>query len=139
MQHWPRSEKAIAFHDESTGLYMASIGEPLLCRPHSVCLRQTKRGVAVLGLIYVTIRSIALSQGHSFIEITKGLRGELLRIRELLHDEFVEHHKRELTEALEVVDRAMIKGYIDGFFLGIVSLICLFVLFTELSSGFWSP
>jgi hypothetical protein len=84
--------------------------------------------VAVLGLIYVTIRSIALSQGHSFIEITKGLRGELLRIRELLHDEFVEHHKRELTEALEVVDRAMIKGYIDGFFLGIVSLICLFGL-----------
>ncbi|HYY13933.1 MAG TPA: hypothetical protein VE758_05820 [Chthoniobacterales bacterium] len=95
--------------------------------------------VAVLGLIYVTIRSIAIAQGNGFIEVTKGLRGELLRIRELLHDEFAEDHKRELTEAFEVVDRAMIKGYIDGFFLGIVSLICLFVLFTELSSGFWSP
>jgi hypothetical protein len=95
--------------------------------------------VAVLGLIYVTIRSIAIAQGHGLIEITKGLRGELLRVRELLHDESIEDHKRELTEAFEVVDRAMIKGYIDGFFLGIVSLICLFVLFSEFSSGFWSP
>jgi len=95
--------------------------------------------VAVLGLIYVTIRSIALTQGHGFIEITKGLRGELLRVRELLRDESIEDYKRELAEAFEAVDRAMIKGYIDGFFLGIVSLICLFVLFSELSSGFWSP
>jgi hypothetical protein len=95
--------------------------------------------VAVLGLIYVTIRSIAFAQGHSLIEITKGLRKELLRVRELLHDESIEDYKRDLAEAFEVVDRAMIKAYIDAFFLGIVSLICLFVLFTEFSSGFWSP
>jgi hypothetical protein len=95
--------------------------------------------VAVLGLIYVTIRTIGIGQTHVSIDISKALRGDLIRIRELLHDEFIDDHKLELKEQTQVVDRVIVKAYIDAFFLGIVSLICLFVLFTEFSSGFWSP
>jgi hypothetical protein len=83
--------------------------------------------VAVLGLIYVTIRSIAISQG---IGLTS--ESDLIRLRELARDE----HARERWDASkaesEVLNRARNKLLIDGFFLSIVSIICLVVLFSEL-------
>jgi len=89
--------------------------------------------VAVLGLIYVTIRSIAIGQGHGLIGMAKSLTVDLMRIRELLRDEFIEDRRLSFKDDVEVADRLIIKAYIDGFFLGIVSLICLVVLFAELS------
>jgi len=89
--------------------------------------------VAVLGLIYVAIRTIATGQFHALFEIIKVLNRDLIRLRELLHDQSVEGHKLEFEEQAQVADRVIHKLYIDGFFLGIVGLICLIVLFTELS------
>jgi len=56
-----------------------------------------------------------------------------MRIRELLHDETIEDRRLAFKDDVEVADRAINKAYIDGFFLAVVSLICLLVLFMELS------
>jgi hypothetical protein len=89
--------------------------------------------VAVLGLIYVTIRSIAIGQAHGAAVLAKGLTVELMRIRELLRDETIEGRRLAFKDDVEVADRMINKAYIDGFFLAIVSLICLLMLFVELS------
>lgn len=57
----------------------------------------------------------------------------MIRVRDLLHDQSVEGHKLEFEEQTQAADRVIHKLYIDGFFLGIVGIICLIVLFTELS------
>jgi hypothetical protein len=90
--------------------------------------------VAVIGLVYVAIRGIAIAEAHVLIGIAKDLAGQLIRVRELLHDKLVEDDKLKFEEQEQVMmDRVLTKLRIDGLFLGVVSLICLLVLFTELS------
>jgi hypothetical protein len=88
--------------------------------------------VAVLGLIYVTIRSMAIGQGIGLTSGLKVIESDLIRLRELACDE----HARERWDAskaeAEVLNRARNKLLIDAFFLTIVSIICLVVLFGEL-------
>jgi hypothetical protein len=88
--------------------------------------------VAVLGLIYVTIRSIAIGQGMGLANALKIIEADLIRLRELARDEHA--RKRWDTEQAgsEVLSRERNKLYIDGVFLSIVSIICLLVLFSEL-------
>lgn len=88
--------------------------------------------VAVLGLIYVTIRSIAIGQASGFAGALKIIEADLIRIRELLHDEHAQTRWGSAQEDTETLERTRIKLYIDGFFLSIVSLICLFVLYSAL-------
>jgi hypothetical protein len=61
--------------------------------------------VAVLGLIYVAIRTIATGQFHALFEIIKVLTRDLIRVRELLHDQSVEGHKLEFEEQTQAADR----------------------------------
>jgi hypothetical protein len=88
--------------------------------------------VAILGLIYVTIRSIAIWQGIGLTSGLKVIESDLIRLRELAHDE----HARSRWDASKAESEALSRGrnklFIDGFFLSIVSIICLFVLFGEL-------
>src|SRR5262249_19218090 len=68
--------------------------------------------VAILGLIYVTIRSIAIGQALGLIGVAKGLHVHLMRIRELLHDEHVEEYKLDFNEQVKRADSSIIKQYI---------------------------
>jgi hypothetical protein len=88
--------------------------------------------VAVLGLIYVTIRSIAIWQGMGLANALKIIESDLIRLRELVRDEHVRDRWEAVKADSEVFDRTRNKLLIDGFFLSIVSIICLLVLFSEL-------
>lgn len=90
--------------------------------------------VAVLGLVYVTFRSIAIGQASGLTGALKIIEADLIRIRELLNDEHAETRWEGAREDAKNMERMRIKLYIDGFFLSIVSLICLFVLFVALDA-----
>jgi hypothetical protein len=88
--------------------------------------------VAVLGLIYVTIRSIAIGQAMGLANALKIIEADLIRVRELLGDEYAGGRSEAAKEDSEALSRVRNKVYIDGFFLWIVGLICLLVLFSKL-------
>jgi hypothetical protein len=88
--------------------------------------------VAVLGLVYATIRSVAIGQAIGLSNALKIIEVDLVRIRELLNDEHAQTRWRSAQEDAKTLEQTRIKLYIDGFFLSIVSLICLFVLYSAL-------
>jgi hypothetical protein len=90
--------------------------------------------VAVLGLVYVTIRSIAIGQGLGLSNTFKIMDADFARIRELLGDEQHAHDRKEAAKTgSKSLDRERSKLiFIDGIFLSIISIICLLVLFNEL-------
>jgi hypothetical protein len=88
--------------------------------------------VSVLGLIYVTIRSIAISQGMGLASALKVIESDIIRLRELVHDEQARQRLASSKADSEVLSRERNKLAIDGFFLFIVSIICLLALFGEL-------
>ena len=49
--------------------------------------------VAVLGLVYVTIRTIAIGQASGLADALKVIEADVIRIRELLHDEYTEDRR----------------------------------------------
>jgi hypothetical protein len=88
--------------------------------------------VAVLGLIYVTIRSIAIGQVIALANSLKVIEADLIRVRELVRDEYARDRLEASKADSEVFSRERNKLFIDGFFLSIVSIICLFALFSQL-------
>ena len=88
--------------------------------------------VAVLGLIYVTIRTIAIGQTvfhlHNYTQIAKSV----LYLRSLVNDPTYEENKLDWEQAEARVPTVVAKLYIDGFFLSVISLLCLVVLFSHL-------
>jgi hypothetical protein len=89
--------------------------------------------VAVLGLIYVTIRSTAIGQGIGLTSGLKVIEADVIRLRELAHDEHARSRWNASKTESVVINRERNKLFIDGFFLSIVSIICLVVLFGELA------
>jgi hypothetical protein len=90
--------------------------------------------VAVLGLVYVTIRGIAIWHGIGLSNTIKIMDADFTRIRELLGDE---QHARDRREAAKTGSKSLERErnkliFIDGIFLSIISIICLLVLFNEL-------
>lgn len=61
--------------------------------------------VSVLGLIYLTIRSIALGQSMIIAKLAMGTADEFLHIRHLLGDDNVEDVKLTLQGAKKDVER----------------------------------
>jgi hypothetical protein len=88
--------------------------------------------VSVLGLIYVTIRSIAIAQGMGLTNALKVIESDIIRLRQPGRDEQVRDRLVASKVESEVLNRARNKLFIDGFFLSIVSIICLLALFGEL-------
>lgn len=88
--------------------------------------------VAVLGHIYVTIRSIAIAQGTGLSNALKTIEADLIRVRELVRDEYARDRLEASKADSEVLNRERNKLFIDGFFLSIVSIVCLLALFSEL-------
>jgi hypothetical protein len=85
--------------------------------------------VAILGLIYVTIRSIAINQGIAFTKVAASFASELARIEEWLgeNSEFLRERRVEIAQAEQTIYGPRI--IITSIFLSIVSLYCLVVLF----------
>jgi hypothetical protein len=88
--------------------------------------------VAVLGLIYVSIRSIIIAQftvsAEGFFSVTK----QLLYIRKLLNDPHYEEEVARCQEYEADKNRRYNKLYIEGFFLIFIFLYCLVVVFKKL-------
>jgi hypothetical protein len=90
--------------------------------------------VSLLGLMYATIRSLAIMQGLAFAQFAFAIDKELARIQELLGE-----YRNTVTErrkAVAVVENNRYGGklIISAIFIGVLSLVCLFTLFGALSS-----
>jgi hypothetical protein len=60
------------------------------------------------------------------------IESDIIRLRELARNQHA-HNRWEASKAeSDVLSRERTKALIDGFFLSIVSIICLLALFTEL-------
>ena len=89
--------------------------------------------IAVLGLIYVTIRTIAIGQHILSMDFASALDGQLLIIRKLLRDPKASEFEATLPVAQEIMERRRVKLYIHAFFLFVVSILCLGVLLGALA------
>jgi hypothetical protein len=96
--------------------------------------------VAVLGLIYVSMRSSAIAHAIALVQMALGIDRQLVTIRHLLQrsaeeDDLVEQAatKKQISEAEETIHTLRIKLSIDGVFLLLIGLVCLVVLLHNLS------
>jgi hypothetical protein len=88
--------------------------------------------VACFGMIYVTVRSIGLGQAISQIAVVQMIDGEFSTIKKLIRpyeDEDTSWIQEEKEEAQSVIRATRVKLYIEWFFLGLISLLCLYVFF----------
>lgn len=83
--------------------------------------------ISVLGLLYVTIRSIAISQGLATAGIISAFQRQIDQIQFRVDGTF---EMPDRSEELSYVETVRIKIYIDGVFLSIIGLVCLFAFFT---------
>jgi hypothetical protein len=83
--------------------------------------------ISVLGLLYVTIRSIAISQGLASMGIIGAFQRQIDQIQFRVDGTF---EMPDRSDELEQVEIVRVKIYIDGFFLAIISLVCLYSFFT---------
>jgi len=87
--------------------------------------------ISVLGLIYLTVRTIAFSQGMAFAHFGVALQKEFNDLIYLLgHD--TKEREMNFAEMQKIISRNIAKGYLDEVFLALIFLICLFNLFTTL-------
>ena len=91
--------------------------------------------VAVLGLIYVGIRTLMIGQivfeANAFVQ----LHEQLFYIRKLLKDPNADAVYADFKKGGEVDgSKAYRIIYLESFFLFVIFLVCLLVLFTSLSS-----
>jgi hypothetical protein len=88
--------------------------------------------ISILGLIYACIRTIAFGQVLFWMELAKGMDKRFLRLECPLNDPSFQERSAALIEDRKMIDIKLMKVYIDGIFISITSLICLFNLFTHL-------
>jgi hypothetical protein len=83
--------------------------------------------IAVLGLIYTTLRTMGWALGMTFAKLGQGLSDEFIRLRRLLGDQ-TEEAEVELSEHVKLLRRQLAKSYIDLVFVAIISLYCIYQL-----------
>lgn len=91
---------------------------------------QTQITVAIGGLLWVAIRSSAIGQWFGTSLTLSALAKELDEINRRLKGQLID--KASFAQADEVLMYHQVKMMIDGCFLGLISLICLFQFFTAL-------
>jgi hypothetical protein len=88
--------------------------------------------VAILGLIYVTLVAsnsrMALGTAQALMKVNQ----QILETRRLLKDVRFGEEAESLRNAEKTVEGLTPNFYINRFFLGLISLICLFVLGVKL-------
>jgi hypothetical protein len=85
--------------------------------------------ISVLGMIYVTIRTIHGFQGLAIVEIAFRHQEQLDAIRSWIDGTY---SPGDRSEEWAVYKRVRAKFYIDGCFLGLISLMCALTFFTHL-------
>jgi hypothetical protein len=88
--------------------------------------------IAVLGLIYTTIRTVAWALFHGLNNLGRNLGREFLYLQSLLGDQTVEERAREASEQAKRADRVIMKTYIDGFFISAIWIVCFYQLLANL-------
>jgi hypothetical protein len=86
-------------------------------------LRGLKRWLLVTTALRLTLPAF---------RVFAHLNEQLLYVRRLLRDPNSEEAVRTWNEEQEASQRHMVRIYIDGFFLALISLYCLYVLFSQL-------
>ena len=86
--------------------------------------------ISTLGLIYVTIRSIAWGQFLAMLGTNSALQVQLDAIQGRVDGNFVPTMPADEIEALQSTWR--VKWIIDSIFLAIISLVCILTFFTGL-------
>jgi hypothetical protein len=84
--------------------------------------------VSTLGLIYLTMMSIAFTSVYIQYDLVKAVDDEFVRLRRLLGDESLKDHAKVRLAALEKAERSITRISIDMTFLGIIGIICLYQL-----------
>lgn len=88
--------------------------------------------ISTLGIIYVTIRTIAWGQFIATLSVTAALQSQLNTIQARLDGTF----DPIPADEIEAIQKAWhIKWIIDVIFLGIISLLCMLTFFTGLSKS----
>jgi hypothetical protein len=95
--------------------------------------RELSITIAVLGLIYVTIRNIGMGMAAVMFESLSRTQKQLLQVQQFVRDPNYDPNQKQLDETEELKQTTVVKMYINGFFLWLIGLICLLVLFTTLS------
>jgi hypothetical protein len=91
--------------------------------------------VAVLGLIYVGIRTLMVNQIIFEAKAFVQLHEQLFYMRKLLNDPKVDAVYADFQKSGEVNKSAVYPSvYLESFFLFLICLVCLLVLFTSLPS-----
>jgi hypothetical protein len=84
--------------------------------------------VAILGLIYIAIEVRGAAQNVGITEGLMQLRKQVLEVRRLLNDVNFGSEAETIWQTEKAISDVMPRYYINQFFRGLISLICLFVL-----------
>jgi hypothetical protein len=87
--------------------------------------------LAVLGLMYAGIRANAIRNIIFNAEASVQIHRQLFYVRKLLKDPSHDMVLDDFEQQGKVKDENYAKLYIDGFFLLLISLVCLFVIFAS--------
>jgi hypothetical protein len=90
--------------------------------------------VSILGVIYVTVRSIGIGLAFLSEETTTVVLKKMNRILTNQGDEAIHGDVEQLLEDEKRKTHRLVKSCIDGFFLFLISLLCLVMLFSNLPS-----
>jgi hypothetical protein len=85
--------------------------------------------ISVLGMIYVTIRTTQGFQGLAMVEFAFRHQEQLDAIRSWIDGTYTPDSR---SEEWTIYKRARAKFYIDGCFLGLISLMCAATFFSRL-------
>jgi hypothetical protein len=84
--------------------------------------------VAVLGMIYVTIRTTQGFQGLAIMELALRHQGQIDAIRTWIDGTY----QPDRADELKLFKRVRAEFYIDCIFLALISLLCMLVFFSRL-------
>jgi hypothetical protein len=90
--------------------------------------------VSILGVIYVTVRSIGIGLASLSEETTTVVLKKMNRILTNQGDEAIHGDVEQLLDDEKRKTHRLVKSCIDGFFLFLISLLCLVMLFSNLLS-----
>lgn len=90
--------------------------------------RQEKLIIPVLGMIYVTIRTIGAATGLATLQFALAQQDQIDEVRRLLDRDF----NPDRSDAKRAFQKYNTGWMIDGFFLFLISLCCALVFFTSL-------
>lgn len=85
--------------------------------------------ISLLGLIYITIRSVGIGHAMIYFAFGNALDAELTQIRELLGDSRLDH-QLEVEETKKISRGKIRRLYVDSAFLSIAFIIFLIALLT---------